>query len=105
MRGRIKFSTPKEGGIVVNTPSEELLRVFDSTITPEGGALETLASDMKVDVCRGSGSSGSQLLMETSSLQTFEEVPLHQDALGAEVNLAPLKPSFYRYHECAFHIE
>ena len=62
------------------------------TSTPEGGALETLASDKKVDVCQESGSSGSQLLMETSSLQIFEEVPLHQDASGAEVALNLLNP-------------
>ena len=59
--------------------------MVDSTITPEGGALETLAPDMKVDVCKGSGSGGSKILIETSSLQIFEKVPLHQDASGAEV--------------------
>ena len=71
--------TPKEGSIVVYKPSEELLRVINSKITPEGGTLDTLASDMKVDVCQGSESSGSQLLMETTSLHIYEEVPLHQD--------------------------
>ena len=56
-----------------------------STFTPEGGALETLASDKKVDVCKGSESSGSQLLMETSSLLIYEEVPLHQEVSGAAI--------------------
>ena len=61
--------------------------MLDSTTTPEGGALETLDSDMIVDVCKGSGSTSSQLLMETSSLQKYEEVLIHQDASGAELNL------------------
>ena len=84
--GEDQITTPKEGGIVVNTSSEELLRVCDSIINLEGGALETLASDMKVDVCKGSGSSDSQFLIETSSLHIFEDVPLHQDASGDEAN-------------------
>ena len=85
IEGEDQIITPKEGSIVVYKPSEELLRVINSTITPEGGALETLASDMKVDVCKGSESSGSQLLMETSSLQIYEEVPLHQEVSGVAV--------------------
>ena len=36
-----------------NTPNEELLKVFDSTTTPKGGALETLDFDMIVDACKG----------------------------------------------------
>ena len=47
---------------------------------------------MKVDVCKGSGYSNSQLLMETSSLQIFEEVPLHQVASGAVVNFLLSNP-------------
>ena len=46
----------------------------------------TLAFDMNVDVCKGSESSGSQLLMETYNLQIYEEVPLHQDISGDAVN-------------------
>ena len=42
--------------------------MVDSTLTLEGGALETLGSNKKVDVCKGSESSGSQLLAENSSL-------------------------------------
>ena len=86
IEGEDQIITPKKGSIVVYKPSEELLRVINSTITPEGGALKTLASDMKVDVCKGSESSGSQLLMETFSLQIYEEAPLHQDVSGAVVN-------------------
>ena len=81
------ITTPKEGSIVVYKPSEEILRVSNLTNTHKGGAPETLASDMKEDVFKGSESSGSQLLVETSSLQTFEEVLLHQDASGAEITL------------------
>ena len=92
IEGEDQIQTPKEGCIAVHTPSEELLRVFEYKITPEGGALETLASDMKVDVCKASGSSGSQLLMETSSIQTFEEVPLHQAASGSKVTLLLSNP-------------
>ena len=40
---------------------------------------------MKVDVCKGSKTNGSRLLKETSSLQTYEEVPFHQDASGVVV--------------------
>ena len=54
-------------------------------MTPKGGALETLASHKKVEVCRGSESSGSQLLVETSSPQINEEVPLHQEVSSVEV--------------------
>ena len=68
--------------------------MFDSTITPEGGSLETPDSDMIVDVCKGSASGGSQLFMETSSLQKFEEVPLHQDSSSDEVNLLLSHPFF-----------
>ena len=86
IEGEDQITTPKEGRIVVHTPNEELLRVVDSTFTLEGGALETLASDMKVDVCKGSRSSDFKLFMETSSLRIFEEVPLHQDASCATVS-------------------
>ena len=47
--------------------------------------METLASDKKVYLSKGSETNGSQLLVETSSLQICEEVPLHQDVSGAEV--------------------
>ena len=36
-------------------------------------------------MCKGSETSGSQLLVETSSLQINEEVPLHQEVSGAKV--------------------
>ena len=75
IEGEDQTITSKEGSIVIHKASEEVLRVVESIFTPEGGALETLSSDMKVDVCMGSESSGSQLLMETSSLQIYEEVP------------------------------
>ena len=68
IEGEDEIITPKEGSIVVYKPIEEVLKVINSIITPEGGALETLASEMKVDVCKGSESNGSQHLMETSSL-------------------------------------
>ena len=84
IEGEDQIITPKEGSIVAYKPSEGILRVVKSTLTLEGGALETLASDKKVDVCKGSETSGSQLLVETSSLQIYEEVPLHQDVSGAE---------------------
>ena len=85
IKGEDQIITPKEGSIVVYKPSEEVLRVVKSTFTPERGALETLASNKKVDVCSGSESSGSQLLMETYSLQIYEEVPFHQEVSGAAV--------------------
>ena len=84
IEGEDQIPTTKEGSIYVNTPSEKLLRVFDFIITPEGRAMEIIDSDTIVDVCKRSGSSGSQLLMETSILQTIKEVPLHHDASGAE---------------------
>ena len=68
------------------------MRVCDSIITLEDGALETLASNIKVDVCTKLESSDSQLFMETSSLQIFEEVTLHQDASGAAVNFLLSNP-------------
>ena len=85
IEGEDQITSPKEGSIVVYKPSEEILRVVNSTLTPEGGALETLGSDKKVEVCKGSETSGSQLLVETSSLQIYEEVPLHQEVSGAKV--------------------
>ena len=85
IEGEDQTTTPKEGNIVVYKPIEEILRVVNSTLTPEGGALETLDSDKKVDVCKESESSGSQLFVETSSLQIYEEVPLHQEISGAKV--------------------
>ena len=63
-----QITTSKESSIVVYKPSKEILRVVNSTFTHEGGALETLASDKKVDVCKGLETSGSQLLVETFSL-------------------------------------
>ena len=47
--------------------------------------METLYFDKKVDMCKGSASIGSQLLVETSNLQIYEEVPLHQEVSGAKV--------------------
>ena len=85
IEGEDQIITPKEGSIVVYKPSEELLRVINSKITPKGGALETLSSDIKLDVCKGSEFSGSQFLMETSKLHTYDEVPLYQDASGAAI--------------------
>ena len=76
IEGEDLITTTKDSSIVVYKPSEEILRVDNLTLTPEGGALETLASDKKVEVCKGSETSGSQLLVETSSLQIYEEVPL-----------------------------
>ena len=61
---------------------------------PEGGALETLGSDKKVEVCLGSDTNGSQLLVETSSLQIYEEVILHQEVSGAEVAFNLSNPLF-----------
>ena len=69
IEGEDQITTPKEGSIVVYKPSEEILRVVNSILTHEGGALETLGSDKKVEVCMGLETSGSQLLVETSSLQ------------------------------------
>ena len=69
IKGEGHLITLKEGMIIIYKPSEDILRVSNVTSTPEGGALETLASDKKVDVCQESGSSGSQILMETSTLQ------------------------------------
>ena len=85
IEGEDQIITPKEGSIVVYNPSEEVPRVVKSTFTPERGALETLASDKKVYVCKGSESSGSQLLMETYSLHIYKEVPLHQEVSGVVV--------------------
>ena len=68
--------------------------MLNSILTPEGRALETLASDKKLDVCKGSETSGSQLLVQTSSLQIYEEVPLHQDVLGAEVTFNLSNPIY-----------
>ena len=73
-------------------PNEEILRVDNSTLTPEGGALETVAFDKKVKVCKGSGSSGSQLLVETYSLQINKEVSLHQEVSSSEVTFNLLNP-------------
>ena len=92
IEGEGHLITPKEGRIIIYKPSDDILRVSNVTSTPEGGALETVSSDKKVDVCQESESSGSQLLMETSSLQIFKEVPLHQVASGAEVALNLLNP-------------
>ena len=68
IEGEVHIITPKEGSIIVYNSNEKLVRVINSIITPEGGALGTLSSVMKVDVCKGSESSGSQLMMETLSL-------------------------------------
>ena len=87
IEGEDQIITPKEGSIVFYQPSEEVLRVVKSTITLEGGALETLPSDMKVDVCKGPESSDFHLLTETFSLQIYEEVTLHQEVSGAAVTL------------------
>ena len=92
IEGEGHLRTPKEGRIVIYKSNKDVLRVSNDKNPPEGGALETLASNKKVYVCQESGTSGSQLSMETSSLQIFEEVPLHQDALGAEEALNLLNP-------------
>ena len=54
IEGEVHTTTPKEGSIVVYKSSEEKLRMVNSILTPEGGSLETLGSDKKVDVCKGS---------------------------------------------------
>ena len=59
IEGEDQIITSKEGSIIVYEPIKELLRVINSIITHEGGALETLASYMKVDVCKRSEPSGS----------------------------------------------
>ena len=94
IEGDDHITKPQEGSIVVHKPSEELLRVVDSAITLEGGALETLASDMKLDMCKRSESSGYQLLMETSSLHIYEEGPLHKDASCVAVTFLLSNPLF-----------
>ena len=51
IEGEGHLITPKEGRIIIYKPIEDVLRVSNVTNSPEGGALETLASDKKVDVC------------------------------------------------------
>ena len=53
IEGKDQITKPKEVSIVVYKPNEEILRVHNSTLTLEGGALEALGSDKKVDVCIG----------------------------------------------------